>query len=99
MNGAAAVPPRTTSNPSNRIEMMIGANHHFLLAFRKPMNSATSCLAELSLRDQKRRSMTLGFMKSFFQSARQYQVAARQVRTDFLVRFSTPGRMMPWISQ
>ena len=57
--------------------MMIGANHHFLFALRKPMNSATSCLAELSLWDQKRPSMTLGFMKSFFQSVRQYQVAAR----------------------
>jgi len=34
MNGAAAAPPKTTNKPSNTIAVRIGANHHFLFAFR-----------------------------------------------------------------
>ena len=42
MNGATTVPLKMMSAPINNNTAMIGVSHHFLLCFRKSMNSAIS---------------------------------------------------------
>ena len=60
MNGAAALPPKMTSNPTSKRVRIMGVSHHFLLCLRKCQNSLKNPPGACSANSEKLSALSEG---------------------------------------